>query len=170
MVVQSSRKSAFVNTLKHTTRRQELRSPRRRGCQAATAALREAGQEHACALAVFREARAEFLGEEGFFAAGLGVKGKPGDGYGEQAAHFAQGDRRTEEREQNSRVDRMPDGPVGAAANQFVSFLEGDDSAPVGAQMPARPKRDAHAGGGERNTDPRRGIARRNEARTQPPD
>src|SRR5216683_6149487 len=131
MVVQSSRKSAFVNTLKHTTRRQELRFPRRRGCQAATAALREAGQEHACALAVFREARAEFLGEEGFFAAGLGVKGKPGDGYGEQAAHFAHGERGAQEREQNSRINRMTNGAVRAAANQFMSLFEGHDSAPI---------------------------------------
>ena len=56
-------------------------------------ALREAGQEHACTLGVFREAGAEFLGEEGFFAAGFGVKRKPGDGYGQQSAYFTHGDR-----------------------------------------------------------------------------
>jgi hypothetical protein len=38
---------------------------------------------------VFGKTVAEFLGEEAFFAAGLGVKGKPGDGYGQQAADFA---------------------------------------------------------------------------------
>ena len=69
--------------------------------------LREARQEHACALGVFGEAVAEFLGEEGFFAAGLSVKGKPGDGYGQQAADFAAGDRGAQQRQQNSRVDRM---------------------------------------------------------------
>ena len=71
------------------------------------ASLREARQEHPCALGVFREAVAEFLGEEAFFAAGLRVKGKPGDGYGEQTADFAHGDRRAQQRKQNSRVGRM---------------------------------------------------------------
>jgi hypothetical protein len=58
-------------------------------------------------LGVFGKTVAEFLGEEAFFAAGLGVKGKPGDGYGQQAADFAHGDRRAQQRQQNSRVDRM---------------------------------------------------------------
>ena len=69
--------------------------------------LREVGQEHACALGVFGEAVAEFLGEEGFFAAGLSVKGKPGNGYRQQSAHFAHGDRSAQQRKQDSRVDRM---------------------------------------------------------------
>src|SRR5258708_29504311 len=105
MVVQSSRKSAFVNTLKHTTRRQELRSPRRRGCQAATAALREAGQEHACTLGMFGEAGSKLLGEEGFFAAGFGVKGKPGHGYGGQSADLAHRNPRAHERQPKFRVE-----------------------------------------------------------------
>src|ERR1700693_5462639 len=49
--------------------------------QATTTVLRETGQEHAGALGVFGEAGAELLGEERFLPAGLGVKGKPGDGH-----------------------------------------------------------------------------------------
>src|ERR1700719_3456214 len=63
----------------------------------------------------------------------------------------------------------MTNAVVRAAANQFVSLLEGNDSAPVGSQMPARPNRDGHARGREHNTDPSRGVALRNEAYPQPP-
>src|ERR1700726_5274110 len=82
--------------------------------------LTEAWEEHTGVLGVFREARAEFLGEEGFFAARLGIKGQPDDGYRQQAAHFAHGDRRAQEREQNSCVDGMANGPVRAGANQLM--------------------------------------------------
>jgi hypothetical protein len=61
--------------------------------QATTTVLREAGQEHAGVTAVLSKTVAEFLGEEGFLAAGLGVKGKPGDGHGQQSACFTHGDR-----------------------------------------------------------------------------
>src|ERR1700726_2736591 len=85
--------------------------------------LTEAWEEHTGVLGVFREARAEFLGEERFFAARLGIKGQPDNGHRQQAAHFAHSDRRAQEREQNPRVNRMTDVAIRPAANQFVSFL-----------------------------------------------
>src|SRR5216683_1546023 len=111
---------------------------------ATATALREAGQEHACVAAMLSKTVAEFLGEEKLLAARLSVKGKPGHGHGQQAPHFAHGDCSAQEREQNSCVDRMTNAAVGAAANQLVSLFERHNSAPVGAKVPARPKRDAH--------------------------
>src|SRR5690348_16875434 len=111
-------------------------------------------QKHSGVLFVLGETGTEFLGEEGFLAAGFDVEREPSDDHGKQGAHFTEVDGSPEECEQDSRVDRMANGAIGARSNEFVPFLKSDDPAPICAEMPARPKRHRDSRGRQRNTCP----------------
>src|SRR4029077_5101484 len=63
-------------------------------------------QEHPGLLRMRFKLFAEFLREKGFFAARLYVKGQPRNGHREQSAHFAHGNRRPKQTEQNPRINR----------------------------------------------------------------
>src|ERR1700731_943577 len=132
------------------------------------APLRDFRQEHSRVLGVLVEIGAKFLRQERFLAAGFDVERKPDDDEADQTAHFTQGYHVAEEREQDSGVDRMSNGPIGPGADQFVTFFEGDDAAPVRAKMVARPTRDADACGGEKNAEPFHQRRARHKSRAQP--
>lgn len=119
-------------------------------------------------LLVLGEARTEFLAEKRFLAAGFHIEGKPGDDFHEQDADFAEGDGSSEKSEQNSTVDGMANGTIRAGANEFVAFFESDHAAPVCAEMPTRPKRDADSGGGHENAKPFTKWSGRKEAIGEP--
>ena len=105
-------------------------------------------------LLVLGETGTEFLAEKGFLAAGFYIKGKPDDNHGEERADFAESDGGAKKREQNAGVNGMANHSVGAGTDELVPFLERDNAAPVCAEMPARPKRDADSGGGQQNAKP----------------
>lgn len=119
-------------------------------------------------LLVLSETGTEFLVEEGFLAASLHIKGKPGDNHGEQRPDFAEIDGGSEKRKQNARIDGMANGTIGAGANEFVPLFDRNDAAPIGAEMPARPKRDSDSSGGQENAKPFAEWASRKKAGSQP--
>lgn len=119
-------------------------------------------------LFMFGEIGTEFLAEEGFFAAGLYVEGEPNNSHGKQPADCAESDGGPQKCKQDSSVDGMSNRAVGTGANELVAFFEGDDAAPIGAEMPARPESYADSGGGEENTKPFAEGPRGKEAMVQP--
>jgi hypothetical protein len=66
---------------------------------------------------MFRKVLTEFLCQQRLFAARLGVKRQPSYRHGQQAADFAHRDCAAKHRQQNSRVDRVPNRAVGQARN-----------------------------------------------------
>jgi hypothetical protein len=119
-------------------------------------------------LLVLCEAGTEFLSEEGFLAARFHVKGKPDDNHGKERSDLTEIEGGSEKREQNARIDGMTNRPVGTSANEFVPFFEGDDAAPIRAEMPARPKRDGDSRGGLENAKPFAEGAGRKKAGSEP--
>src|SRR5579859_523275 len=125
-------------------------------------------QKHSGVALVLGEPWAEFLREKGLFAAGFQVKGKESNRDGNQPSHLTSRDRTANQGDQNSCVNRMTDGAVWARTNQFVPFLQSNDAAPIGTQVPASPYREGHTNGRNPHACPFRSWTHGNEARAQP--
>src|SRR5205807_152926 len=125
-------------------------------------------QKHSGLAFMFREARTEFLSEKGFFAKSFYVEGEPDNDHGKQGADFAESNGGSQKREQNAGVDGMANHAVGTGAYQFVTFFEGDDSAPICAQVPPRPKSYADSRSRQQNAKPFTGWTCGKEAVSQP--
>src|SRR3954451_21784985 len=102
---------------------------------------------------MFGEVGPEFFGQERFFAGGFDVEGTPGDHDTDQGANFTDGDGGTEQRNENTRVNRMTNAAVRASANELVTFFQRDGAAPVCAEMITRPDGNEDARGGEQHPE-----------------
>jgi hypothetical protein len=82
---------------------------------------------------------AKCFAHEPFFRFELQHEAYRNQSKGNKAAPFANGNRRTEDCQQQPAVNRVADKSIRAGTDEFVILLNGDNAAPIAAEMAARP-------------------------------
>ncbi len=101
--------------------------------------------------AVLLEIRPEVPFQQRFFPFRLDPKTPNDHADSHDAAPAADRERGTNRRQVQPGIDWVPQARVGPSADELVIFFYGDSSAPVLAEMPARPNRQRDAGPGKHN-------------------
>lgn len=96
----------------------------------------------------------EVFEESAFFLVEFDGEANEGQGHTESAAVAGhEGEEGTEDGQQDAGVNRVARDGIGAGLDDFVVFLDGDEAAPVAAQVAAGPDGPAQAGGGEEGAE-----------------
>ena len=105
-------------------------------------------------LPVLLKLRPKLLRQKLLLAPRLDIKRQPHDRHRNQPAHLSVHNRTPQKTDENPCIDRMPYIPVRPRSDQFVSFLQRHDPAPVRPQMHPRPNCDRQSHHHDRHAGP----------------
>lgn len=114
-------------------------------------------------LGMFGETFAEFLGEEFFFTPGFSIEREQDNRKTQKRPYLSLEKNGSNDRDEQSAINRMADPFVWSTANQVVSRLDGDCAAPVCPERYTRPHSKHESAGGEQQTGDADAVVLRND-------